>query len=253
MGPMTDRPAGNPTPPDRVRRMFDRIAPGYDRMNTLMTLGLDRRWRRAAIAAACPKPGMRIVDVATGTGPLARLAARAVGPTGEVIGVDVSEGMLAIARAATPDAASAPIRYLVGDALALPCADASADAALIGFGLRNVADYRGALAELRRVVRPGGRVVVLEVGEPRHPLPRLLNSIWFRGAVPLLGRLAGQADAYRYLPDSVRAYPTPASVAAMLAATDLRDVAWRWLAGGLVTLHVGTVPPSQPDPPGDAA
>ena len=142
MGPMTDRPAGNPTPPDRVRRMFDRIAPGYDRMNTLMTLGLDRRWRRAAIAAACPKPGMRIVDVATGTGPLARLAARAVGPTGEVIGVDVSEGMLAIARAATPDAASAPIRYLVGDALALPCADASADAALIGFGLRNVADYR---------------------------------------------------------------------------------------------------------------
>ena len=136
---------------------------------------------------------MRIVDVATGTGPLARLAARAVGPTGEVIGVDVSEGMLAIARAATPDAASAPIRYLVGDALALPCADASADAALIGFGLRNVADYRGALAELRRVVRPGGRVVVAggrRAAAPAAATPQQ-HLVPRRGAAPRPTRRAG--------------------------------------------------------------
>jgi demethylmenaquinone methyltransferase/2-methoxy-6-polyprenyl-1,4-benzoquinol methylase len=240
---MTDRPAGNPTPPDDVRRMFDRIAARYDRMNTVMTLGLDRRWRRAAVAAARPTPGRRIVDVACGTGPLARTAAAAVGPGGEVIGVDVSEGMLAIARAAPAAPGSAPIRYLVGDALALPCADGTADAALIGFGLRNVADYAGALAELRRVVRPGGRVVVLEIGDPRRAPARLLRSLWFRGAVPLLGRLAGEPDAYRYLPDSVRGYPAPATIAAMLAARGLHDVEWRWLAGGLVTLHAATVPP----------
>ncbi len=222
--------------------MFDRIAPRYDQMNSVMTAGLDRAWRRAALNAARLRPGMRVVDVACGTGRLTRGAARGIGVSGAAIGVDVSDGMLDRARAGRRDPAAAPITYVVGDALALPVADGSCDAALIGFGLRNLADYAVGVRELRRVVRPGGRVVILEIGEARRGVPRLLHRTWFRGVVPLLGRLIGERDAYRYLPDSVDRYPRPTAVADLLRAAGLADVEWRWLTGGMVTFHAATVP-----------
>jgi demethylmenaquinone methyltransferase/2-methoxy-6-polyprenyl-1,4-benzoquinol methylase len=213
--------------------MFDRIAPVYDAMNTLMTLGLDRRWRRAAARAAGLRPGMRAVDVACGTGALTRLLAEAVAPTGEVLGVDVSSAMLARAARRPPMGA----RFVRADALALPLVSASVDAATIAFGLRNVTDYAGCLAEMARVVRPGGRVVVLEIALPAGDLGARAAAAWFGHVVPLLGRAAGDAAAYRYLPDSVRSYPPPVEVAHLLRAAGLREVRWRRLGPGLVTLH----------------
>lgn len=222
--------------------MFDRIAPIYDAMNTVMTAGLDARWRRAAAAAAGLGPGMRVLDVACGSGALAREVARAVGPTGEVVGIDLSERMLERARHRPPDAAAAPIRYEVGDALALPEPDATYDATTIAFGLRNVADYAGCVREMRRVARPGGRVVVLELATPRGGIGRLITRTWFERVVPIVGRLAGGGSAYGYLPSSVRGYPPPEEVAALLRDAGLVDVTWRRLRPGLVTLHVGRRP-----------
>ncbi|HEX2765810.1 MAG TPA: ubiquinone/menaquinone biosynthesis methyltransferase [Candidatus Limnocylindria bacterium] len=241
------RPATPSGPPAaEVRAMFDRIAPRYEAMNTVMTLGLDAAWRRRAVRATRLGPGMAAVDVACGTGSLTRELARAVGTAGTVTGVDVSDGMLAEARrrgvserAATAEGAARP-EYLVGDALDLPLDDASVDAATIAFGLRNVADHRRCLAELARVTRPGGRVVVLEISTPRGRLGRVLAATWFARVVPLLGRFAGDAAAYGYLPDSVRRYPPPARIAAVMRDVGLVDVRWQALRpGGLVTLHVG--------------
>jgi demethylmenaquinone methyltransferase/2-methoxy-6-polyprenyl-1,4-benzoquinol methylase len=230
---------GNAADPAAVRGMFDRIAPVYDRMNSLMTGGLDRRWRRDALRAARLAPGMRVLDVACGTGRLAQLAAGRVGETGEVVAVDASEGMLTRARRT---AAVRPIDYRVADALALPFPDASFDAAIIGFGLRNLADYGRGLAEMRRVVRAGGRVVVLEIAQPRGGPGRALFGLWFRRVVPLLGRVVRHPGAYAYLPASVLSYPAPERVADLLRDAGLVDVRWRWLTSGLATLHVGEVP-----------
>jgi demethylmenaquinone methyltransferase/2-methoxy-6-polyprenyl-1,4-benzoquinol methylase len=234
--------SGNATPPAEVREMFDAIAPRYDAMNTLMTAGLDRGWRRDAIAAAELWPGRRVLDAACGTGMLARAAATAVGRGGGVTGLDASPAMLALAAHAEipPDAAEP--RWVQGDALAMPFADASFDAAMIGFGLRNLPDYAAGLRELTRVVVPGGRVVVLEIATPRRFMPRALHAIWFRRAVPLLGRLIGLGDAYRYLPASLADYPPPEQVAELLAGAGLTAVRWRWLTGGMTTLHVGVRP-----------
>ncbi|HET7686975.1 MAG TPA: ubiquinone/menaquinone biosynthesis methyltransferase [Candidatus Limnocylindria bacterium] len=228
---------GNPADPAAVRGMFDRIAPLYDAMNTLMTGGIDGIWRRAAVRAARLRPGMAVLDVACGTGRLAEAASARVGSEGRVVGVDISEGMLSRARAR-----GAAVDFRLADALALPFPAASFDAALIGFGLRNVPDYAAALSEMRRVVRPGGRVVVLEIAEPRGGIGRRLFRTWFRRVVPLLGRLARQGAAYRYLPASMLAYPPPDAVAGLLRAAGLEEVRWRWLPVGLATLHVGRVP-----------
>ena len=233
------RSQGNAADPAMVRRMFDRIAPVYDLMNSLMTGGLDQRWRRDAVRAARIGHGMRVLDVACGTGRLARLAARRVGSSGRVVGVDASTGMLRRARRSAGDAA---VEYRLADALALPFPDASFDAATIGFGLRNLADYGRGLGELRRVVRPGGRVVVLEIAQPSAGPARALFGFWFRRVVPLLGRLVRHPGAYAYLPASVLAYPDPERVAQLLRAAGLIDVRWRWLPSRLATLHVGRVP-----------
>lgn len=217
--------------------MFDRIAPIYDRMNTVMTAGLDARWRRAAARATHLRPGMGALDVACGSGALTRELARVVGPTGSALGVDLSDAMLDLARGRVVPAGAARPEYRQGDALALPVEDAAYDAATIAFGLRNVGDYRRALAEMTRAVARGGRVVVLEVATPRSAAGRAVGGTWFRRIVPLVGRLAGGGGAYRYLPDSVASYPRPEEIAALMTEVGLSDVRWRRLALGMVTLH----------------
>ncbi|HET6379697.1 MAG TPA: ubiquinone/menaquinone biosynthesis methyltransferase [candidate division Zixibacteria bacterium] len=225
--------------------MFDHIAPLYDAMNTLMTAGIDARWRSAAVAAAELGPGMRVLDVACGTGKLALACAQRVRPGGEVVGLDASLPMLRRAVRAARRAAAGPagmevrLRWVRGDAMALPFVDGTFDALTIGFGLRNLPDAGAGLREMARVLLPGGRLVVLEVGEPPGGLPRLLYETWFRRAVPVLGRVAGRGSAYAYLPRSVRDYPRPDEVAALMREAGLERVTWRWLTSGMVTLHVG--------------
>lgn len=220
--------------------MFDRIAPRYDAMNAVMTLGLDRGWRRAAVRAAGLGPGMTVVDVACGSGALTRELARRVGPRGRVVGVDAAAGMLRRAASHRQDPDAALPTWLEADADALPLPDASVDAATIAFGLRNVPDYGAALRELVRVTRPGGRIVILELATPTSAVGRLVAATWFRRVVPRLGRLAGAGDAYRYLPSSVDTYPSPARVGSALRASGTVAVRWWRLGLGMVTIHVGT-------------
>jgi demethylmenaquinone methyltransferase / 2-methoxy-6-polyprenyl-1,4-benzoquinol methylase len=215
--------------PDAVRRMFDRIAPVYDAMNRTMTAGLDRRWRRLT-AEAVVRPGDRVLDACCGTGDLA-IAARAAG--GDVTGLDFSDRMLERARRKAP-----ALEWVRGDLLALPFADASFDAATVGFGVRNVADLGLALRELRRVLRPGGRLGILEITRPRGPLAPFYR-FWFDGVVPLLGKLLPGGSAYTYLPASVRRFPGPEELAELMRAEGFGDVRFRLLAGGIVAIHTG--------------
>ncbi|MHB8642382.1 MAG: bifunctional demethylmenaquinone methyltransferase/2-methoxy-6-polyprenyl-1,4-benzoquinol methylase UbiE [Gaiellaceae bacterium] len=211
--------------PDRVRSMFDRIAPVYDVMNRVMTAGLDRRWRREAVRAVV-RPGDRVLDAACGTGDLAVLAARA---GADVIGLDFSEAMLERARRKAP-----ALDWVQGDLLALPFDDASFDAATVGFGIRNVSDLARGIDELRRVLRPGGRLAILEITRPHGPL-RVFYSFWFDRVVPLLGKVLPGGEAYTYLPASVRRFPGPDELAAQLEGFE--DVRYRLFAGGIVALH----------------
>lgn len=227
-----------------MRTMFDRVAPVYDLMNSVMTAGTDARWRAATVRALDLRPGMRVLDVACGTGGLARGAAAAVGPHGSVAGVDLSGRMLIVARRRRVSAAHAAVVYHRADALALPFEDATFDAACIGFGLRNVADHAACLREMARVVRPGGRIAVLELAEPPGGLARAVHRTWFRRVVPLLGRLLGRRAAYAYLPASVARYPGPERVAALMAAAGLGRPRWRYLPTGMATLHVGRRAPA---------
>jgi demethylmenaquinone methyltransferase / 2-methoxy-6-polyprenyl-1,4-benzoquinol methylase len=215
--------------PDAVRSMFDRISPVYDAMNRTMSMGLDQRWRRATVAAVV-QPGDRVLDACCGTGDLA-LAARDAG--GTVTALDFSERMLERARRK-----SAEVEWLQGDALALPFPDGSFDAATVGFGVRNLDDLEGGLAELRRVLRPGGRLAILEITRPSGLLAPFYR-LWFDGFVPLLGKLLPGGSAYTYLPASVRRFPGPDELAMLLRGTGFEDVRWRTFAGGIVALHIG--------------
>jgi demethylmenaquinone methyltransferase/2-methoxy-6-polyprenyl-1,4-benzoquinol methylase len=230
----------------QVRAMFDRIAGLYDRMNTVMTAGLHHHWRRRATELAALTPGGRALDVATGTGDLALELARAVAPGGEVIGVDFSERMLELARVkaqARPEAqGAAQVRFETGNALALAYADGAFDAATVGFGARNFSDLGRGLSEMTRVVRPGGRVVVLEITTPQRPPLSTFFELWFDRAVPALGRLVDQ-QAYSYLPSSVRRFPGPEELAAIMWGCGLRDIRYVLTAGGIIALHVGVVQP----------
>jgi demethylmenaquinone methyltransferase/2-methoxy-6-polyprenyl-1,4-benzoquinol methylase len=225
--------------------MFDRIAGVYDRLNSVMTAGLHHRWRERAVALAQVGPGDHVLDVATGTGDLAFELARAVGPDGSVVAADFSEQMLAIARrkaqAGSAGAGAASVRFEQANALLLPHAADEFDAATVGFGVRNFSDLDQGLRELARVVKPGGRVVILEMTTPRRPPLSTFFGLWFDRAVPLLGRLAGDADAYTYLPSSVRRFPAPEELAARMAAVGFGDVRYVLTAGGIIALHVGTV------------
>jgi demethylmenaquinone methyltransferase/2-methoxy-6-polyprenyl-1,4-benzoquinol methylase len=271
---MTGRPAGTatamwPEPSSgrlqavQVREMFDRIAGVYDVLNTAMTAGLHHRWRARAAEEARVAPGSRVLDVATGTGDLAIELARRVHPGGEVVGSDFAEAMLARARAkaAGPCDSSVQPRFEWGDALQLPYASDSFDAATVGFGARNFADLRRGLEEMARVVRPGGRVVVLEITTPTQAPLSLFYKLWFDRLVPALGRLAGStitpsrsrepsahvtiADAYAYLPSSVKRFPAPAVLAAEMERAGLCEIGYVLTAGGIVAIHAGTVAPER--------
>ena len=215
-------------PPDEVRSMFDRIAPVYDVMNRVMTAGLDRRWRRLTAEAAV-RPGDRVLDACCGTGDLALAALRA---GGVVTGVDFSERMLERARRK-----SSEVEWVRGDVLALPFEDGSFDAATVGFGIRNVPELEAGLRELRRVLRPGGRLGVLEIVRPGGFL-RHFYRIWFDRAVPVLGKVLPGGKAYSYLPASVRRFPGPDELADVMRGAGFPEVSYRLLAGGIVALHV---------------
>jgi demethylmenaquinone methyltransferase/2-methoxy-6-polyprenyl-1,4-benzoquinol methylase len=210
--------------------MFDRIAPVYDAMNRVMTVGLDRRWRRITVAEVV-QPGDRVLDVCCGTGDLA-LAARAHGAA-EVVGLDFSEQMLERARGKAPE-----IEWVQGDALALPFGDGSFDAATVGFGIRNVDDLEAGVRELRRILRPGGRVAILEITTPVGALAPFYR-FWFDRLIPLLGKVLPGGSAYTYLPASVRRFPRPEALADLLAANGFTEVRFRRFAGSIVALHVG--------------
>jgi demethylmenaquinone methyltransferase/2-methoxy-6-polyprenyl-1,4-benzoquinol methylase len=237
--------------------MFGRIARRYDLMNTLMTGGLDATWRRLAVRAARPPRNGRALDVGTGTAQLALALARAM-PEGRVIGVDVAEGMLrqlapapvpvfqagpvpSVTPAPSPLDARSRVHLALADAQALPFADDQFDCATTAFMIRNVADVGRAFAEIRRVVKPGGRVVCLELTQVPPSLWAPLFGLYFGRAVPLIGKLvAGDAAAYTYLPQSVAAFLPPEGVAAEMAGAGLHDVRWKRLGFGTVTLHIGT-------------
>jgi demethylmenaquinone methyltransferase / 2-methoxy-6-polyprenyl-1,4-benzoquinol methylase len=240
--------AGNLVPVADVARMFDEIAPVYDRLNTLMTLGFDGRWRRAAVQASGITSGDSAIDVACGTGKLAADLAGLVGPFGRVLGVDLSPVMIDQASALHRDLVQ--LEFTVGDALHLPIADASFDAATIAFGLRNLPDFEAGFRELRRVVRPGGRVVCLELTIPR---PRWWARIFraaFNGIAPLAGSLFGRRAAYRYLPQSLVGFPDAERLAVTMRRAGLLSVRYRRLGLGGVALHVGEVPPPQQEATG---
>ena len=218
--------------PEAVRGMFDRIAPVYDVMNRVMTAGLDQRWRRLA-AAEVVWPGDRVLDACCGTGDLAVECERR---GGRVVGLDFSEQMLARARKK-----SGAIEWVQGDALALPFEDSVFDAATVGFGVRNLADLEGGLRELARVLRPGGKLAVLEITRPRGLLTPFFR-LWFDVLVPLAGRVLPGGKAYTYLPASVRRFPGPDDLSGLLERAGFEDVRYRLLGGGSVALHVGKRP-----------
>jgi demethylmenaquinone methyltransferase / 2-methoxy-6-polyprenyl-1,4-benzoquinol methylase len=244
----------------QVRSMFDGIAWVYDALNGAMTVGLHHRWRERAADLSRVGPGDRVLDVATGTGDLALELARRVSRGGEVVGSDFSEGMLARARIK----GGAAVRFEWGDALALPYADDSFDAATVGFGARNFSDLARGLAEMARVVRPGGRVVVLEFTMPRRAPLSTFYGFWFDRVVPLLGALVGAvaaafarvrparvaggsevgiAAAYSYLPNSVKRWPAPEALAGEMRRAGIGEVRCLLTAGGIVAIHAGTVLP----------
>ena len=246
--------------------MFDRIAGVYDPLNTAMTAGLHHRWRARAADLARVGPGSRVLDVATGTGDLAIELARRVSPGGEVVGSDFAEGMLDRARRKAAAAGGGDVlpRFEWADAMELPYPEDSFDAATVGFGARNFDDLGRGLAEMVRVVRPGGRVVVLEITTPTRAPLSLFYRLWFDRIVPAIGRLVGAlapgarrragagagdgtiAQAYSYLPSSVKRFPGPVALAAELERAGLSQIRYVLTAGGIVAIHAGTVPGEAP-------
>ena len=220
--------------------MFDRIAGFYDVMNSVMTAGLHHAWRRRAVELAGVAPGDRVLDVATGTGDLALELAARVAPGGEVIASDFSEEMLSRARA---KGAGAPVALTFewANAMQLPYGDGEFAAATVGFGARNFSDLDLGLREMARVVCPGGKVVVLEITTPTRPPLSTFYRLWFDRVVPMIGRLAGDPEAYSYLPNSVKRFPGPRALAAVMSDAGLARVGWLLTAGGIIAIHHGEV------------
>jgi len=220
--------------PERVREMFDRISPSYDRMNMLMSMGRDGRWRRRAVRASRVGPGGEALDVCCGTGDLAIELRRVAGPSGRVVGLDFSPQMLAVAARKCP-----AVEWVQGDALALPFADGAFDAVTVGFGVRNLADLDRGLREMARVLKPGGRLVILEITQPTRPPLSVFFSLWFDRVVPLLGAFSSNREAYSYLPESVRSFPSPLGLAEAMDRAGFERIRYTVLAGGIIAIHSG--------------
>jgi demethylmenaquinone methyltransferase/2-methoxy-6-polyprenyl-1,4-benzoquinol methylase len=227
--------------PADVERMFDRIAGPYDLMNRLMTAGLDRRWRSLAARESGVGRGATVLDACCGTGDLALELARVVGRSGQVTGLDFSAEMLRRAERKSAGDHAARVEWVRGDATAMPFADDSFSAATIAFGLRNLPDAEAGLRELARVVRPGGRVVCLEITRPSHGPLKGFYSLWFDRGIPAIGKVLDRRGAYSYLPASVRRFPGPEPLGEAFHRAGMTDVRYRLLAGGIVALHVGEV------------
>lgn len=245
---MSGRPADavekGTLPEQQVQAMFDRIAKRYDLMNTVMTAGLHDEWRVRAADVANVGPGAHVLDVATGTGDLAIELAKRVAPGGSVTGVDFSEEMLVVAREKQISALAgidAEVVFDQGNALDLKYDDDMFDAVTVGFGVRNFSDLAAGLTEMARVVKPGGKFVILEISQPQKGPLSYFYKAWFDGLVPFIGKFAGEDSAYTYLPNSVKRFARPNELAAVLHDAGTTDVRWIALAGGIVTIHHGTV------------
>jgi demethylmenaquinone methyltransferase/2-methoxy-6-polyprenyl-1,4-benzoquinol methylase len=219
--------------------MFDRIAGRYDLLNSVMTAGLHHRWRQRAADRAELGPGDAALDVCCGTGDLALELAGRVAPAGRVVGCDFSEPMLDLAREKAARTAPAGVRFEWADALRLPYDAERFDAVTVGFGVRNLSDLDRGLREMARVLRPGGRLVILEITQPTRPPLSTFYSLWFDRVVPVLGALAGDPEAYSYLPESVRSFPSPQGLAEKMDAAGLERIRWTVLAGGIIAIHSG--------------
>jgi demethylmenaquinone methyltransferase/2-methoxy-6-polyprenyl-1,4-benzoquinol methylase len=225
---------------EQVNRMFDRVAARYDLLNSLMSAGLHHRWRERAAEIAELRPGDAALDVCCGTGDLTLELARRVAPTGHVVGCDFSEPMLDLAREKASARGAEAVRFEWADALQLPYDAGRFDAVSVGFGVRNFADRDRGLAEMARVLRPGGRLVVLEFTRPRRPPFSTFYSLWFDRIAPLLGRISDDPEAYAYLAESVRSFPSPRGLAERMDRfAGLERIRYTILAGGIVTIHTG--------------
>jgi len=227
----------------QVNRMFDRVAGRYDALNSVMTAGLHHRWRERATERTELEAGDAALDVCCGTGDLALALADRVAPGGHVVGCDFSEPMLDLAREKAAARGVGGVRFEWADALQLPYDEGRFDAVTVGFGARNLADLDRGLREMVRVLRPGGRLVILEITQPRRPPLSLFYSLWFDRIVPLLGAFSGDSEAYSYLPESVRSFPDPAPLAAQLDRAGCERIRYTVLAGGIIAIHSGVKAP----------
>jgi demethylmenaquinone methyltransferase / 2-methoxy-6-polyprenyl-1,4-benzoquinol methylase len=223
----------------QVNRMFDRVAGRYDLLNSVMTAGLHHRWRERAAERTELGAGDSALDVCCGTGDLALALAERVSPGGHVVGCDFSEPMLDLAREKTAALGVGGVRFEWADALRLPYDAGRFDAVTVGFGVRNLADLDCGLAEMGRVLKPGGRLVILEITQPTRPPLSIFYSLWFDRIVPLLGTFSGDPEAYSYLPESVRSFPSPEGLAAKMDRVGFERIRYTVLAGGIIAIHSG--------------
>lgn len=226
----------------QVNRMFDRVATKYDLLNSVMTAGLHHRWREQAAERTELRPGDAALDICCGTGDLALELALRVAPEGHVVGCDFSEPMLDLAREKAAKRGADGVRFEWADALELPYDGERFDAVTVGFGVRNLADLDRGLREMARVLKPGGRVVILEITQPTRPPLSLFYSLWFDRIVPLLGALSSNPEAYSYLPESVRSFPSPLGLAEKMGAAGFERIRYSVLAGGIIAIHSGQRP-----------
>jgi len=221
--------------------MFDHVAGRYDLLNSLMSAGLHHRWRERAADVAAPVPGASILDVCCGTGDLTFELAGRISPSGNVVGCDFSEPMLDLAREKAADRGMDSVRFEWADALQLPYDAGRFDTVAVGFGLRNFADWDRGLREMARVLKPGGKLVILEFTRPTRPPFSTFYSLWFDRLAPVLGKLSDNPEAYAYLTESLKTFPVPRELAERMDAAGLKRIRYRILAGGIVTIHSGIV------------